>query len=68
MLAIKGIYDGNNIIPIENITSDKKFKVVITFIEEINDDIEEEIRKFYSQTDSFTFWDDPKENIYQDFL
>ncbi|MCD4790683.1 MAG: hypothetical protein K8R37_11845 [Bacteroidales bacterium] len=22
MLAIKGIYDGNNIIPIENITSD----------------------------------------------
>lgn len=66
MLAIKGIYDGKSIKPLEKTPVNKKFKVVITFIEEIDDT--ELLREFSSQTESFSFWENPKEDIYQDYL
>ena len=66
MLAIKGIYDGNKVIPLEELPPDKKFKVLITLLEEIDSD--EEIRDFSSNTDAFDFWNDKRENIYQDYL
>ncbi len=28
----------------------------------------EEIRQFSAQTDAFTFWQDEREDLYQDFL
>lgn len=65
MLAIKGIFDGKNFIPLEKLPTNKKFKVVITFLEEIEE--ESEVRNAYSQTDSFSFWSDSKEDIYSDF-
>ena len=37
MLAIKGIYDGKTIRPLEKLPKDRKFKVVITFLEELNE-------------------------------
>ena len=37
MLAIKGIYDGRTIRPLEKPPKDKKFKVVITFLEELDE-------------------------------
>ena len=66
MLAIKGIYDGKTIRPLEKPPKDRKFKVVITFLEEL-DDIEQ-LRDFSAQTTSFIFWEDPKEDIYQDYM
>ena len=66
MLAIKGIYDGKTIRPLEKPPKDRKFKVVITFLEELDDT--EKLRNFSAQTTSFTFWEDPKEDIYQDYL
>ena len=66
MLAIKGIYDGKKVIPLEELPPDKKFKVLITLLEEIDSD--EEIRDFSSNTDAFDFWNDKRENIYQDYL
>jgi len=66
MLAIKGIYDGKTIRPLERLPKDKKFKVVITFIEELDD--VEQLRDFSAQTTSFAFWNNPKEDIYQDYL
>jgi hypothetical protein len=66
MLAIKGIYDGKKIIPLEKFTLRKKYKVVITFVEELDD--EEALRNLFAQTDAFSFWHDQKEDIYQDYL
>lgn len=66
MIAVKGIYDGKKIIPLENLPANKKFKVLITLLEEFDED--EEIRNFSSQEDAFSFWHNEKENIYQDYL
>ncbi len=66
MLAIKGIYDGKKIVPLEKFPINKKCKVIITFIEEIEKDIN--IRDFSAQADAFGFWNDSSEDIYQDYL
>ena len=66
MLAIKGFYDGEKIIPLEKLPKNKKFKLLITFLEEVNTD--EGARDFSSQSDAFLFWNNEKENIYQDYL
>ena len=66
MLAIKGIYDGKTIKPLEKLPKNKKYKVIITFIEEV-DEIEQ-LRNFSAKTTSFTFWENEKEDIYQDYL
>lgn len=66
MRAIKGIYDGSKIIPLEALPENKKYKILITLLEEYNDD--EELRNFSSQEDAFSFWHNEKENIYQDYL
>lgn len=66
MIAIKGIYDGKNVIPLESLPENKKYKVLITLLEEFDND--EEIRNFTSQDDAFSFWNSEKENIYQDFI
>jgi hypothetical protein len=67
MLAIQGIYDGKSIQPLEKIPNNKKpSKVIITFIDEIEND--SVIREFSAQSDSFLFWNDERENLYQDYL
>ena len=69
MLSVKGIYDGKKVVPLEKIEGDKKYKLIITFLEEISDMEEDEaVRNFASPTDSFQFWEDSKEDIYQDYL
>ena len=44
----------------------KNLKILITLLEEFSDD--EEIRIFSSQNDAFSFWNNEKEDIYQDFI
>lgn len=67
MLAVKGIYDGKSVRLLEGFTDKKKYKVVVTFLEEI-ETVDLELRDFTSQTSGLDFWDSSKEDIYQDFL
>jgi len=66
MNAIKGIYDGEKFIPLERFVEKKKYKVIITFLEEIDDN--DELRNISAQTDAFAFWNDEREDLYQDYL
>lgn len=66
MLAIPGIYDGKSILPLEAIPTQRKYKIIITFVEEITED--EDIRAFVAQPDTFEFWENEAEDLYQDFL
>ena len=70
MLSIPGIYDGKSIYPTDPINDHRKYKVIITFIEELNNTEAEElnIRNFGANHSSLTFWDSPEEDIYQDYL
>lgn len=67
MLAVKGIYDGKSVRLLDDFTDKKKYKVVVTFLEEI-ETVDLELRDFTSQTSGFDFWNSSKEDIYQDFL
>ena len=66
MIAVAGIYDWENVLPLEKIPMSKKYKVIITFVEEIDE--LEEIRQTAAQMDSFKFWESQEEDIYQDYL
>jgi len=66
MITIRGIYDGKKFIPLEEFSKKKKYKVIITFLEEIDED--EDIRNFSAQTHAFSFWEDEREDLYQDYL
>jgi hypothetical protein len=67
MFALKGIYDGKQVKITDPILDNKKYKVVVTFIEELPQE-ENEIREFSSHSESFDFWDNKAEDIYQDYL
>lgn len=66
ILAVRGIYDGNNVQLLGKKPTTKKYKVVVTFVEEL--DPHEDIRTFASQTNGLEFWNDEREDLYQDFL
>ncbi len=67
MFAVRGIYDGKKVKITDKFSEKKRFKVVVTFIEELPLE-ENEIREFASQTESFEFWENNAEEIYQDYL
>ncbi len=66
MLAVKGIYNGNSVQLLGERPPKKKYKVVVTFLEEFDD--EEDLRTFTSQFTAFDFWNDEREDLYQDYL
>ena len=67
MFAVRGIYDGKKVKITDRISDKKRYKVVVTFIEELPLE-ENEIRDFASQTESFDFWENRAEDIYKDYL
>ena len=66
MLAVEGIYDGKHFIVREKVPFENSYKVIITFIEELDEP--DEIRDFSAQTDAMGFWHDEREDLYQDYL
>ena len=66
MLSVEGFYDGNNFIVTEKFPSEKKYKVIITFIEEV--DKTDYIKAFATQNAALDFWENEAEDIYQDYL
>ncbi len=67
MLAVHGIYDGKTVKITDRTTEKKKFKVVVTFIEELQQD-DSELCNFSAQTSGLDFWGDSREDLYQDYL
>ena len=67
MLAVHGIYDGKSVKITDKLIEKRKYKVVVTFIEELQQD-DSELRNFSSQTNGLDFWDDTREDLYQDYL
>ena len=67
MFAVNGIYDGKTVMITDRITEKKKYKVVVTFIEELQPK-DYDMRDFSAQTKGLDFWEDPKEDLYQDYV
>lgn len=68
MLTVKGIYDGQEIKLLEEISINKPTKVLVTFLEdgfetEISD---EDIRSLAEKGGAFDFLNDPEEDVYTD--
>jgi hypothetical protein len=69
MLSIKGVYDGHKVHLSESIKDNKKYKVIVTFVEELKEDEVFELREFGIHADAaLDFWNDPAEDLYQDYL
>jgi methyl coenzyme M reductase gamma subunit len=66
MVSVKGIYDGNNVQLLGKRPTNKRYKVVVTFLEELDES--EDIRTLSSRMDGLHFWNDDREDLYQDFL
>ena len=64
MQAVRGIFDGEKIIATDQIPTKKKFKVIITFVEEVVET--NDSRDFAAQTDGLSFWQDEREDLYQE--
>ncbi|SHI53033.1 hypothetical protein SAMN05444280_10355 [Tangfeifania diversioriginum] len=67
MFAVRGIFNGKEVKLTDPVSEKKSYKVVVTFIEEIPEE-ENDSREFAAQTDSFDFWENTAEDIYQDYL
>ena len=68
MTTFKGIFDGKNVIIKDKVPFSEKQDVLVTFLDESNEDETELIRSFGSSSNAFKFWEDEKEDIYQDYL
>lgn len=66
MVAVRGIFDGKGIQLLEKVEAKRNAQVVVTFIEE--DVAEPGLRDMTAQANGFDFWNDPKEDVYQDFM
>ena len=66
MQTIEGYFDGKRIVLLAKISDTRHRRVKITLLEELSP--EEEIRLVASNSDSFEFWSDPREDLYQDYL
>jgi hypothetical protein len=67
MRSVHGIFDGKTVTITDKITEKRKYRVIVTFIEELPQN-KNELRDFSAQTKGLEFWEDSKEDIYQDFM
>ncbi len=68
MLAVNGVYNGETIELLSPVPKDKKYKVIVTFIEEISSKEQQLIRDFGENSNGFDFWLNENEDLYQDYL
>jgi hypothetical protein len=67
MFAVNGIYNGKEVRITYKFFDSKKYKVVITFIEELHEE-ESDLRSFSNQETGLEFWNDAAEDVYQDYI
>jgi hypothetical protein len=68
MISVKGIFNGNNVEFKHNLNLNKRYNVIVTFIDECDNEINDEIRNFGENNSGFEFWMDERENLYKDYL
>jgi len=68
MLSVRGIYESNSIRLLDEVPINKTSNVIITFLEDFNSSEELSIRSFSSNMEGFDFWENEKEDLYQDFI
>jgi len=66
MLSVKGIYDGGQIRLLDEVKIKAPQKVIVTFLEETDDEIQKEIYSTAEKSGSFEFLKEPAEDIYTD--
>ena len=67
MLSVKAIYDGKNIKLLEKVEERKPGKVIVTFLDEEDSEINnDEILYVAEKGGAFDFLSDPAEDIYTD--
>jgi hypothetical protein len=66
MLSVKGIYDGEKIRFLDEVKIKPPQKVIVTFLEEAEEEIQKEIYALADKSSSFGFLKEPKEDIYTD--
>jgi hypothetical protein len=67
MFAVNGIYNGKEVRITDKFFDSKKYKVVITFIEELHGE-ESDLRNFSNQGTGLEFWENSAEDVYQDYI
>jgi len=73
MLSVKGIYDGNIIIPLTNIEKKKNTIVIITFLEEESipseiDMIKDVREKYHRLSETFDFGETPDDEYAKELM
>lgn len=72
MLAVNGIYHNERVTILEKLPRNKSYKVIVTLVEEIDEnEIDKEellLREMSSNADCFSFWNNPDEDLYQEYL
>lgn len=66
MVAVKGVFDGTTVRLLEQVDVPPNSYVIVTFVEDVSQ--AEPIREMTSNPNGFEFWEDPKEDVYQDYL
>ena len=66
MVAVKGIFDGRVIQLLEKVEAKPNARVVVTFMDD--DVVEDGLRDMVASPNDFDFWNDPREDVYQDFM
>jgi hypothetical protein len=66
MLSVKAIYDGEKINFLDEVKIKTPQKVIVTFLDEPEDEIQKEIYKTAETGNSFDFLKEPAEDIYTD--
>ncbi len=66
MVAVRGIFNGLNIQLLEKVEIKANTMVLVTFLEEVSP--ESELREMTSNPNGFQFWENPAEDIYQDYF
>jgi len=68
MLAIKEIYNGKNFLPSQKFNSTKNHQVIITILGDESPNEDTALRNLNSTTNSFDFWNNQEEDMYQEYI
>jgi len=66
--TIEGIYDGKDIFPLEEIQTKSKYRVIITFLEEIEEPDGFEDLKLHSEKVFQKLWENEDNEIWASYL
>jgi len=68
ILTIEGIYDGKNIVPLTNINIKNKRRIIITFLEKIEEKDEFKDLKLQSEKVFNKLWENEDDDIWASYL